>query len=117
MAGQRLTDKSGLAQQTAGDDILMVVDVSDTTGSAQGTSKKIEAKNIISVASVSLSSAQIQALHTSAVVLLHDHGSGFMYLVHSLFIFIILNYWFLSFCNFTYNFRIINIKNFFIHIN
>ena len=86
MAGQRLTDKSGLAQQTAGDDILMVVDVSDTTGSAQGTSKKIEAKNIISVASVSLSSAQIQALHTSAVVLLPAPGSGFMYMVHSVLI-------------------------------
>ena len=86
MAGQRLTDKSGLAQQTAGDDILMVVDVSDTTGSAQGTSKKIEAKNIISVASVSLSSAQIQALHTSAVVLLPAPGSGFMYMVHSVII-------------------------------
>ena len=83
MAGQRLTDKSGFSQQTAGDDILMVVDVSDTTGSAAGTSKRIEAKNIISVASVSLSSAQIQALHTTPIVMLPAPGSGFMYMVHS----------------------------------
>jgi hypothetical protein len=83
MASQRLTDKTGFSQQTAGDDILMVVDVSDTTGSAQGTSKKIEAKNIISVASVSLSSAQIQALHTTPVELIAAPGSGYAIQVHS----------------------------------
>ena len=83
MASQRLTDKSGLAQQTAADDLLMVVDASDTTGSAQGTSKKIEAKNIISVASVSLSSAQIQALHTTPIQLLPAPGSGFITMIHS----------------------------------
>jgi hypothetical protein len=60
MASQRLTDKSGLAQQTAADDLLMVVD-----------------------ASVSLSSAQIQALHTTPIQLLPAPGSGFITMIHS----------------------------------
>ena len=47
MAGQRLTDKTALAENTANDDKLMVVDTSDTTGSSAGTSKKIDSKYII----------------------------------------------------------------------
>jgi hypothetical protein len=42
MAGQRLTDKTALEQQTGSGDLFMVVDVNDTTGSAAGTSKKID---------------------------------------------------------------------------
>ena len=34
MAGQRLTDKSSLGSQLGTGDLLMVVDVSDTTGSS-----------------------------------------------------------------------------------
>ena len=41
MAGQRLTDKTALEQQTASGDLFMVVDVNDTTGSAAGTSKRL----------------------------------------------------------------------------
>jgi hypothetical protein len=33
MAGQRLTDKTALEQQAGSGDLLLVVDVSDTTGS------------------------------------------------------------------------------------
>jgi|8_EtaG_2_1085327.scaffolds.fasta_scaffold01045_24 hypothetical protein len=84
MAGQRLTDKSALAQQPASDDLLMVVDASDTTGSAQGTSKKIEAKNVFTVKSVSLSSAQIQALHTTPIELIAAPGSGYSIMIHSI---------------------------------
>lgn len=47
MAGQRLTDKTALANPTASDDIFMIVDKSDTTGSSAGTSKKIDAKYVI----------------------------------------------------------------------
>jgi len=83
MASQRLTDKSALAQQPAKDDLLMVVDASDTTGSASGTSKKIEARNVIAIESVSLSSAQIQALHTTPIELIAAPGSGFAIQVHS----------------------------------
>ena len=43
MAGQRLTDKSALTSNTASGDLFMVVDVSDSTGSAAGTSKKVAA--------------------------------------------------------------------------
>ena len=37
MAGQKLTDKSALEEQTGSGDLFMVVDVNDTTGSAAGT--------------------------------------------------------------------------------
>ena len=47
MASQRLTDKTALTEQLASDDLLMIVDTSDTTGSSVGTSKKIENKYII----------------------------------------------------------------------
>ena len=47
MAGQRLTDKTALGQITASGDLFHVVDVSDTSGSSSGTSKKLEAKYII----------------------------------------------------------------------
>jgi hypothetical protein len=90
MASQKLTDKSALAQQTAANDLLMVVDVSDTTGSADGTSKKIEAQNVIAVKTLTLSSAQLQALHTTPINVLGSPGAGFMHLVHSAYI--IVNY-------------------------
>ena len=86
MASQRLTAKSALAQQPAKDDLLMVVDASDTTGSASGTSKKIEARNVIAIESKSLSSAQIQALHTTPIELMAAPGSGFAIQVHSILI-------------------------------
>ena len=65
MAGQRLTDKTALEQQTGSGDLFMVVDVNDTTGSAAGTSKKIDAKFIMQTDKFSLSNAEIQALNTS----------------------------------------------------
>tara|TARA_R110000751_G_scaffold88503_1_gene174809 strand:- start:956 stop:2311 length:1356 start_codon:yes stop_codon:yes gene_type:complete len=46
MAIERLTDKTELAVTAATDDLLMIVDISDTTGSAAGTSKKIKVSNL-----------------------------------------------------------------------
>lgn len=46
----KLTDKSALITP-ANDDLLYIVDVSDTTDSAQGTSKKIEFQNLVPVIS------------------------------------------------------------------
>jgi len=66
MAGQRLTDKTALAEQTGSGDLFMVVDVNDTTGSAAGTSKKIDAKYIIQTDKFSLSNAEIKLLSTAA---------------------------------------------------
>ena len=83
MASQKLTDKSALIQQPAKDDLLMVVDTSDTTGSASGTSKKIQAENVIAIKSVGLTSAQIQALHTTPVELIAAPGLGKTIFVHS----------------------------------
>ena len=69
MAGQRLTDKTALAEQLAKDDLLMVVDVSDTTGSAEGTSKKIEAQYVITTDIVTLTNADVLALDTTPITL------------------------------------------------
>ena len=59
MAGQRLTDKTALEQQTGSGDLFMVVDVNDTTGSSAGTSKKIDSKFIIQTDKISLSNAEV----------------------------------------------------------
>ena len=62
MAGQKLTDKTALEQQTGSGDLFMVVDVNDTTGSAAGTSKKIDSKYIIQTDKFSLDNAAIKLL-------------------------------------------------------
>lgn len=69
MANYRLTDKSALAEQLAKDDLLMVVDVSDLSSSAEGTSKKIEAQYIITTDKVSLTNADVLALDTTPITL------------------------------------------------
>jgi len=69
MANYRLTDKSELAEQLAKDDLLMVVDKSDLSGSAEGTSKKIEAQYIITTDKVTLTNADVLALDTTPITL------------------------------------------------
>lgn len=68
MAGQKLTDKTLLNEQPNPSDLLMVVDVNDTTGSSAGTSKKVLTQNLIATSSTALSNANIQALD--------DDGAG-----------------------------------------
>ena len=77
MAGQRLTDKTALEEQTGSGDLYMVVDVNDTTGSAEGTSKKIDSKFVIQTDKFSLNNAEVQALHTSPKTLV-GALSGYM---------------------------------------
>tara|TARA_R110001583_G_scaffold142375_2_gene294647 strand:- start:537 stop:1073 length:537 start_codon:yes stop_codon:yes gene_type:complete len=62
MAGQRLTDKTALEEQTGSGDLYMVVDVNDTTGSAEGTSKKIDSKFVIQTDKFSLTNAEVKLL-------------------------------------------------------
>ena len=71
MAGQRLTDKTEL-DLLAADDLAMIVDVSDTTGSAVGTSKKMKAENLIITEKVSISNAEFLALATTGVKLVTE---------------------------------------------
>lgn len=59
MANQRLTDKTSLEQQVGSGDILMVVDVNDTTGSAEGTSKKMDFKYLMQTDKISVTNAEI----------------------------------------------------------
>mgnify|MGYP003134867238 CR=1 FL=1 len=77
MAGQRLTDKTALEQQAGSGDLLMVVDVNDTTGSSAGTSKKMDFKYVIQTDKFTLSNADIQALHTTPKILV-GALSGYM---------------------------------------
>ena len=79
MAGQRLTDKTALEQQTGSGDLYMVVDVTDTTGSAAGTSKKIDSKYVIQTDKFSLSNAEVKLLsHVSSPKTLVGALSGYM---------------------------------------
>ena len=82
MAGQRLTDKTALTEQTGSGDLYMVVDVSDTTGSSAGTSKKIDSKFVIQTDKFSLSNAEVQALNSSPKTLV-GALSGYMITVYN----------------------------------
>ena len=62
MAGQRLTDKTALEEQTSSGDLFMVVDVGDTTGGSAGTSKKIDSKFVIQTDKFSLDNAAVKLL-------------------------------------------------------
>ena len=77
MAGQRLTDKTALEQQTGSGDLFMIVDVNDTSSSAQGTSKKIDSKYIIQTDKISVSNAEIQDLSSNEKTLV-GALSGYM---------------------------------------
>ena len=77
MAGQRLTDKSALNNHTGTGDLYMVVDVSDTTGSSAGTSKKIDSKFVIQTDKISVSASATQSLKSSPVTLVSAQGSGY----------------------------------------
>ena len=77
MAGQRLTDKTALEEQAGSGDLLMLVDVSDSSGSAAGTSKKTDFKYVIQTDKFSLSNAEIVALHSTPKTLI-GALSGYM---------------------------------------
>ena len=62
MAGQRLTDKTALNNHTGSGDLYMVVDVSDTTGSSAGTSKKLDSKFVIQTDKITVSAAEFGAM-------------------------------------------------------
>ena len=82
MANQKLTDKTELAEQAGSGDLLMVVDVSDTTGSTAGTSKKHDFKYVIQTDKISLSNAEAQALNTTSKTLV-GALSGYMITVYN----------------------------------
>ena len=77
MANQKLTDKQSLNEQAGSGDLLMVVDVSDTTGSTAGTSKKQDFKYVIQTDKISVSNAEAQALNSSPKTLV-GALSGYM---------------------------------------
>ena len=76
MAGQRLTDKSALANNPASDDLLMVVDVNDTTGSADGTSKKVISEYVIATEKVAVSNVEFLLLGTTGKKIVEKKGAN-----------------------------------------
>ena len=79
MAGQRLTDKTALEEQAGSGDLLMLVDVSDTTGSSAGTSKKMDFKYVIRTDKFSLDNAAVIDLsHSGNPKTLAGALSGYM---------------------------------------
>ena len=81
MANARLTDKTALTEQVGSGDLLMVVDVNDTTGSSAGTSKKMDFKYLMQTDKISLSNAEAQALDSTPKTLV-GALSGYMITVY-----------------------------------
>ncbi len=82
MGQARLTDKTALDNHTGSGDLYMVVDVSDTAGSAEGTSKKIDSKFVIQTDKISVTSAEFQAMDATGGagtfrLLANSPGSGY----------------------------------------
>ena len=79
MANQRLTDKTALEEQTGSGDLYMIVDVSDTTGSSAGTSKKLDSKFVLQTDKFSLDNSEvIQLSHGASPKTLVGALSGYM---------------------------------------
>jgi hypothetical protein len=83
MANVRLTDKTALDNHTGTGDLYMIVDVSDTTGSAAGTSKKLDSKFVIMTDKISVSNAELQAMDATGgagnfKTLISAPGVGYM---------------------------------------
>ncbi len=83
MAGQRLTDKTALAENLASDDILMCVDVSDTSSSAEGTSKSVLSKYIVQTDKVVVSNAELTSMDATGGAgtfkeIIPAQGSGYI---------------------------------------
>ena len=78
MAGQRLTDK-GTYGTTPIDwaDLLMGVDISESTGSADGTSKSLKAQRLITTVTSSLDNDAVQDLDSTPLGLFNP-GAGFI---------------------------------------
>ena len=77
MAGTKLTDKSALDHLGTGD-LLMVVDVSDTSSTTAGTSKKMDCKYSLITDKISISNAEAQDLDTAPKELVGTPGEGYM---------------------------------------
>jgi len=87
--GQRLTDKTALVKLES-DDLHMVVDVSDTTSSAEGTSKKVENKYVIQTDTITLADSDFHALNSTPITVVTNQGSG--HIIIPLSCFIIVDY-------------------------
>ena len=76
MANYRLTDKTVLANNPASDDVLMVVDVSDLSSSAQGTSKQYVAEYMVATEKVTVDNSEFLALNVTGKTLVTNKGAN-----------------------------------------
>ena len=86
MSGQKLTDKTLFAGNTTKDDLYMIVDESDTSSSAEGTSKKIKSEQVIQTTKISITASEFQAMDSSGSAgtfkaLLPASGTGLFYVI------------------------------------
>jgi len=86
--GQRLTDRAALEQQAGSGDLLMVVDVNDTQGSPEGTSKQMDFKYLMQTDKISVTSAEFQAMDATGGAgtfrtLANGPGAGYGYILLS----------------------------------
>ena len=85
MAGTKLTDKSALVTTPGTGDLLMIVDVNDTTASSAGTSKKIDNKFFLQTDRIAISNAEFLALATTGRTLVSAPGAGFVIVPESVY--------------------------------
>lgn len=76
MPNQRLTDKTKVSDNLAIDDKLMVVDTSDTSSSALGTSKYLTPEYINVTVKVSIDNTAFLGLVSSGFTLVGGQGAG-----------------------------------------
>tara|TARA_R100000655_G_scaffold95770_1_gene137878 strand:+ start:42 stop:581 length:540 start_codon:yes stop_codon:yes gene_type:complete len=86
--GQKLTDRAALEQQAGSGDLLMVVDVNDTQGSPEGTSKQMDFKYVIQTDKISVTSAEFQAMDSTGGagtfrLLANGPGAGYGFILLS----------------------------------
>tara|TARA_R100000734_G_C3310950_1_gene101746 strand:+ start:215 stop:754 length:540 start_codon:yes stop_codon:yes gene_type:complete len=84
----RLTQKTAFTGNTAKEDLYMIVDESDNTGSADGTSKKITSEQVIQTTKVNITSSNFGAMDNTGVAgtffeLLPAPGTGLFYAILS----------------------------------
>ena len=83
---KRVTDLTAMTTTPATGDVLVIVDVNDTTGSADGTSKKIDNKFFLQTDKITIDNTDFLAIHTDGRIIASSPGAGFAIIPISVYI-------------------------------
>ena len=72
MANQKVTDLAALGATPASDDVLYIVDTSDTSGGAAGTSKKVTYANLVAGAGGTVVSTKVSVSNADVLDMKYD---------------------------------------------